>query len=92
MFKSKKLSAVVTVLGGVVLLGFGGGQAVAAESPGKCSDDGRGNIRCTDKSERELTSGTYGKVRIVNDVQQTCSGERADVSCETGLTVDGRKV
>ncbi|WPP29899.1 hypothetical protein [Streptomyces sp. CL7] len=92
MFKSKKMSAVAAVLGGVVLLGVGGGQAVATESPAKCSDDGQGNVLCTDTGERELTSETYGKVRIVNDVRQNCSGEGADVSCGTSLTVDGQKV
>ncbi|WP_431989349.1 hypothetical protein [Streptomyces albogriseolus] len=92
MFKSKKMSAVAAVLGGVVLLGLGGGQAVASESPAKCSDDGQGNVRCKDTGERELTSQTYGKVHVVNDVRQSCSGGGADVSCGTSLTVDGRKV
>ncbi|GAA0187621.1 hypothetical protein ABZ839_06425 [Streptomyces cellulosae] len=45
-----------------------------------------------DTSERELTSRTYGKVHIVNDVRQSCSGKDADVSCKTSLTVDGQQV
>ncbi|CAL9442318.1 hypothetical protein C1708_21300 [Streptomyces sp. DH-12] len=92
MFKSKKMSAVAAVLGGVVLLGLGGGQGVAAESPAKCSDDGQGNVRCADTGERELTSETYGTVHLVNDVRQSCSGGGADVSCGTSLTIDGEKV
>ncbi|MDT3724552.1 hypothetical protein ROS62_06490 [Streptomyces sp. DSM 41972] len=92
MFKFKKMSAVAAVLGGVVLLGVGGGQAVANETPAKCSDDGQGNVRCEDKSVREVTSETYGNVHIVNDVRQSCSGGDADVSCGTSLTVDGEQV
>ncbi|MEU9757921.1 hypothetical protein AB0D90_33230 [Streptomyces althioticus] len=92
MFSSKKMSVVAAALGGVVLLGFGGGQAVAAESPATCSDDGQGTVLCRDTGEREFTSKTYGKVRMVNDVRQSCSGERADVSCGTSLTVDGQKL
>ncbi|MGA5882539.1 hypothetical protein [Streptomyces sp. XHT-2] len=92
MFKFKTVSATVAVLGGVVLLGLGCGQAVATETPATCSDDGQGSIRCVDTSERELTSRTYGKVHIVNDVRQSCSGKDADVSCQTSLTVDGQQV
>ncbi|MBJ6616545.1 MULTISPECIES: hypothetical protein [unclassified Streptomyces] len=92
MFKSKKMSAVAAVLGGVVLLGMGGGRSVAAESPSTCSDDGQGNVLCRDTGEREFTSKTYGKVRMVNDVRQSCSGERADVSCGTSLSVDGQEL
>ncbi|MFD6033226.1 hypothetical protein ACFWHF_01575 [Streptomyces griseoincarnatus] len=92
MFKSKKMSAVAAVLGGVVLLGMGSGRSVATESPSTCSDDGQGNVLCRDTGEREFTSKTYGKVRMVNDVRQSCSGERADVSCGTSLSVDGQKL
>ncbi|MFI5566523.1 hypothetical protein ACIA6T_03930 [Streptomyces sp. NPDC051740] len=91
MFKSKKIAVAVGVLGSSALIGLGAVHAVAVESPGKCADDGKGNVRCVDEGEHEFTSGTYGKVHLVNNMKQTCSGGGAEVSCGTSVAVDGEK-
>jgi len=90
MFKSKKIAAVAGVLGGFVLIGAGAVQAVGAEGPGDCVKDSKGTVRCAQVSEYEVTSDEYGKMRVVNDSQQTCSGGDK-VSCTSSFAVPGGK-
>ncbi|MFF8030997.1 MULTISPECIES: hypothetical protein [unclassified Streptomyces] len=92
MFKSKKITVAAGVLGSLALIGLGAAQAVAVESTGRCADDGKGNVRCADVSEREITTERYGKIRLKNDMSQSCSGGGAKVSCGNSLVVEGKKL
>ncbi|MDN3267730.1 hypothetical protein [Streptomyces sp. MA15] len=88
MFQSKKI-AVAGLLGGLALTGFGAVQAVGAESPGNCTKDDKGQIRCVQVSEHRVTEQD-GKVRIDSKVSQSCSG-KGEVKCTSSLVLEGEK-
>ncbi|MFF5155688.1 hypothetical protein ACFY3N_05360 [Streptomyces sp. NPDC000348] len=90
MFKSKKIAAVAGVLGGFALIGVGAVQAVGAEGPGGCVKDSKGTVRCAQVTEYEVTSDEHGRMRVVNDSTQTCSGGN-EVSCTSSFVVPGEK-
>ncbi|MCG8968218.1 MULTISPECIES: hypothetical protein [Streptomyces] len=86
MYITKKI-AVVGALGGLALAGIGAGQAFADGAP-KCVDDGRGNIRCVQKSEYRLTD-KGGKLELVNKQSLTCSTS-GEMSCNTDVVLPKR--
>ncbi|MEV0694184.1 hypothetical protein [Streptomyces sp. NPDC050388] len=90
MFKSKKIAAVAGVLGGFALIGAGAVQAVGAEGPGDCVKDSQGNVRCAQVAKYEVTSEEYGKIHVVNDSSQTCSGG-GKASCTSSFVIPGKK-
>lgn len=91
MFKSIKITVMAGVLGSSVLIGLGAAQAGAAESPDKCTDDGRGRVSCVDKREERVTSEDHGTIHLVDDMRRQCSGESAKVSCAAGALVGGEE-
>ncbi|WP_081238755.1 hypothetical protein [Streptomyces viridosporus] len=91
MFKSKKIAVVAGVLGSFALIGAGAVQAVGAEGSGECAEDSKGNVRCVDVNEHEFTSDKYGKVRVANNMSQTCSGSGVEVSCANSVVVGDKK-
>ncbi|MBL3666382.1 hypothetical protein JL475_10340 [Streptomyces sp. M2CJ-2] len=90
MFKSKKIAAVAGVLGGFALIGAGAVQAVGAEGPDNCVKDSQGTVRCSQVAKYEVTSEEYGKIRVVNDSTQTCSGG-SGASCTNSVVIPGKK-
>ncbi len=90
MFTSKKIAALAGALAGFALIGGGAVQAVGAEDPGGCTKDSKGTVTCAQVSEHEVTSDEYGRIRVVNDSTQSCSGGD-EVSCTSSFTVPGEK-
>ncbi|MEU5524041.1 hypothetical protein ACIQCD_24125 [Streptomyces sp. NPDC093250] len=70
MFKSIKITMMAGVLGSSVLIGLGAVQAAAVESSGKCTDDGKGHMRCEDVRKERITSDEHGTIQLVNDMTQ----------------------
>ncbi|CAL9442427.1 hypothetical protein C1708_21290 [Streptomyces sp. DH-12] len=84
MVKLKKMvTTAASVLGSLVLLGFGAVQAVGVENPGTCTKDDKGNLRCVQVSEYSVTE-TDGGVRIDNNTSQNCSG-KGELTCASDL-------
>ncbi|MGA5178428.1 hypothetical protein ACPCTK_27105 [Streptomyces pseudogriseolus] len=83
MFQSKKI-AMAGLLGSLALIGAGAAQAV--ESPGNCTKDDKGQIRCIQVSEHRITEQD-GTVRVDNKTTQTCSG-KGELTCSTTLVVE----
>ncbi|CAL9546254.1 hypothetical protein [Streptomyces sp. enrichment culture] len=90
MFKSIKITAVAGVLAGSALVGLGAVQAAAAENPGKCTNDGRGHVRCVDAREDRITGEKAAPVQLVDGMRRECSGGGA-VSCAAGALVGDKK-
>ncbi|MDN3270902.1 hypothetical protein [Streptomyces sp. MA15] len=91
MLKSFKITVLAGVLGSSALIGLGAVQAVAVESPGKCTNDGKGHVRCADVRKERVTSEENGVIHLVNAMKQECSGSNAKVSCATRVIVDGEE-
>ncbi|MFZ4182023.1 hypothetical protein ACPCTK_27115 [Streptomyces pseudogriseolus] len=90
MFKSIKITVLAGVLGSSVLIGLGAVQAAAVESPGKCTNNGRGQVRCEDVRKEQVSSEEHGPIHLVNDMKQQCSGS-GTVSCAARVLVDGEE-
>ncbi|CAL9306623.1 MULTISPECIES: hypothetical protein [Streptomyces] len=86
----KFVAAVAGILGGFALIGAGAVQAVSVENTAMCSDDGKGNVRCT-REEYRVTSDQYGNLRIVNESTQNCTGSNGSMSCVSSLAVPGER-
>ncbi|GAA0187624.1 MULTISPECIES: hypothetical protein [Streptomyces] len=86
MVKSKKMAAAASVLASIALLAFGAVPAVGAENPGTCAKDDKGNLRCVQVREYRVTQ-TDERVRIDNNMSQTCSGGKGELSCASDLVV-----
>ncbi|MBT3151167.1 hypothetical protein HTV45_09745 [Streptomyces sp. CHD11] len=91
MINSKKFVATaVGILGSFALLGAGAVQAVGAENAVQCAGDGKGDTRCVQKHEYQVTTDEYGKLRIDNESAQNCTGSHG-MSCVSTLVVPGEK-
>ncbi|MGW2122017.1 hypothetical protein [Streptomyces sp. NPDC001758] len=91
MINSKKFVATaVGILGGFALIGAGAVQAVAVGSAAQCAGDGKGDTRCVQHHEYQVTTDEYGKLRIDNESSQNCTGSRG-MSCVSTLAVPGEK-
>ncbi|CAM5536762.1 hypothetical protein [Streptomyces pilosus] len=88
MFQSKKIAA-AGLLGSLVLIGLGTVQAVGAESPGACTQNDKGHVRCVQESEYRV-SEQDGKVRVDNKMSQSCSG-KGELTCSSNLVLKGDK-
>lgn len=88
MFQSKKIAA-AGLLGSLALIGLGAAQAVGAESPGTCTEDDKGHVRCVQVSEYRVTEQD-GDVRVDNKTSQTCSG-KGELTCSSTLAVEGEQ-
>ncbi|MPY65078.1 hypothetical protein [Streptomyces spongiae] len=93
MFNSKKIAtaAAAGVLGGFALVGAGSAQAFTADGPGKCVDDGKGQVRCERVNKRQFVSDSLGNFLLVNNSTQSCLGSRGQVACVSDVVVpDGK--
>ncbi|WAX79953.1 hypothetical protein [Streptomyces sp. KMM 9044] len=91
MLKSKKTAAVAGVLGGLTLIGAGAVQGFGADALGKCVKGEEGTVRCVQVSEQEIMTDQYGKIHFVNESEQSCSGESAEVSCVNRVVLPDEK-
>ncbi|MER5210543.1 hypothetical protein ABT063_08180 [Streptomyces sp. NPDC002838] len=89
MLGSKKIAvaAAAGVLGGFALMGVGGAQAFAVDGPGKCVEDGKGNVRCVKVSKYKLDKS--GSAVLVNESTQTCPTSRSRVTCVDSVDISG---
>jgi len=90
MLNSKKIAAAVGVMGSFALIGAGTVQAFAGDGSGKCSDDGKGHVRCVQVSEYQVTTDKHGNITIVNDTTQNCPAAHGQITCVSTAAVPGR--
>ncbi|AZM62214.1 MULTISPECIES: hypothetical protein [unclassified Streptomyces] len=88
MLQSKK-SAVAGLLGSLALIGAGAVQAVGAESPGNCTENDKGQIRCIEVSEHRVVEQD-GTVRVDSKATQSCSG-KGELTCSNTLVLEDEK-
>ncbi|MFD3620417.1 hypothetical protein ACFWWT_35285 [Streptomyces sp. NPDC058676] len=91
MLNSKKIAATAGVLWSLALIGAGSAQAIGHDGSDKCVDDGKGTVRCVQKTEY---SGDES-VKIVN--KNTCKSVQDDkgtahFACVGTSTINGKKV
>ncbi|CAM5313572.1 hypothetical protein STAFG_1398 [Streptomyces afghaniensis 772] len=93
MLNSKKIAATAAagVLGSLALIGAGTAQAAAQGGPGKCVDDGRGQIRCVQGDTYKITTAKDGTVRFANESTQTCPTSHSQVTCVSNVVVPGKQ-
>ncbi|MER5749861.1 hypothetical protein [Streptomyces sp. NPDC002088] len=86
MLNSKKIAAAAGVLWSIALIGAG--QAFGHDGSGgsgTCVDDGKGNVRCVQKSVYRDKDGNL--VEVVSNQSQTC----ASGGCDSHITIGGKK-
>jgi hypothetical protein len=92
MLNSKKIAAAaVGVLGGFALIGAGAVQSFAGDNAGKCTDDGRGNRRCVQVSEYQVTTDKRGNITVINHSTQSCPAVSGQIACVSGASVPGKQ-
>ncbi|CAM5704436.1 hypothetical protein [Streptomyces purpurascens] len=91
MLNSKKIAAVAGILGSFALIGVGAAQASALGDPGKCVDDGNGQVRCVELSQYTYTTDKGGKVTVTNNSSQDCPTAHSQVSCVSSTVVPGKR-
>jgi hypothetical protein len=93
MLNSKKIAATAAagVLGGFALIGAGTAQAAALGGPGKCVDDGRGQVRCVQGDTYQLTTAKDGSVHFANESTQSCPTAHSQVTCVSNVVVPGKQ-
>ncbi|MFF5518184.1 hypothetical protein [Streptomyces coeruleorubidus] len=93
MLNSKKIAATAAagVLGSFALIGVGAAQAAAHGGPGKCVDDGRGQVRCVQGDTYKLTTAKDGSVRFANESTQSCPTSHSQVTCVSNVIVPGKQ-
>ncbi|EFL32230.1 predicted protein [Streptomyces viridochromogenes DSM 40736] len=91
MLNSRKIAAVAGLLGSFALIGVGAAQATTDGDPGKCVEDGNGQVRCVDLSQYTYTTENGNKVTVVNNSTQDCPTSHSQVSCVSDTVVSGKK-
>ncbi|MFJ8711904.1 hypothetical protein ACIRD9_01625 [Streptomyces violaceus] len=91
MLNSKKIAAAAGILGSFALIGVGAAQASALGDPGKCVDDGNGQVRCVELSQYTYTTDKGGKVTVTNNSSQDCPTSHSQVSCVSSTVVPGKR-
>lgn len=90
MLDSKKFVAAMGVLGSFALIGVGAAQAFAGgDASGGCVSDGKGNTRCTQVREYQVTTDSNGNISVVNDSRQNCPAAGGRVDCVSSFTLPG---
>ncbi|MFG2514469.1 hypothetical protein [Streptomyces sp. NPDC048584] len=88
MFQLKRIAA-AGLVGSLAVIGLGAAQAAGADSPGNCTEDKQGHVRCVQVSEYRITEKS-GKVRVGNEASQTCSG-KGRLTCTNSYDARGGK-
>ncbi|MFK4146364.1 hypothetical protein [Streptomyces sp. NPDC004065] len=89
MFNPKTIASAVGVLGSFVLIGAGAVQSFAGDNAGRCTDDGKGNQRCVQVNEYQVTTDKRGNVTVINHSTQSCPAAGGQITCVSGATIPG---